>query len=62
MHPIEKLILTKLARGPAWANSFRHAKPVVERLVQKGLVVRCSPPGGKAKNMIALIGGIDGTD
>ena len=28
MHPIEQLILAKLARGPAWANSFRHAKPV----------------------------------
>ena len=51
---IEQMILRKLERGPMWANSFRHAKPVVESLVKRGVIVRIAPVGSKSKNMLAL--------
>jgi hypothetical protein len=52
---IEQLILRKLAAGPCWARSFHTAKPVVDRLVARGLVRRVAPEGKRQKNMLALV-------
>jgi len=52
---IEHLILRKLAKGPQWARSFHAAKPVVDRLVARGLVRRVAPEGKKQRNMLELV-------
>lgn len=51
---IEALILRKLANGPLYARTFHTVKPVVDRLVKQGRVLRVAPVGGKAKNMLEL--------
>ena len=51
---IEDFILSKLAKGPLYANTFRHAKPVVERLVRQGRIRRIAPEGKSMNNMLAL--------
>ena len=52
---IERFILRKLAKGPQWARSFHTAKPVVDRLVARGLVRRVAPEGKKQRNMLELV-------
>lgn len=54
MKSIEDMILRKLRNGPAWAKSFHHAKPVVKRMVDRGVLIRVAPVGGTQKNMIAI--------
>lgn len=55
MDAIEKMIIAKLKRGPLYARTFHLAKPVVNRLVARGIVKRIAPPGSKSKNMLALV-------
>ena len=52
---IESLILRKLANGPQWARSFHTVKPVVDRLVARGLVRRIAPEGKMQRNMLELV-------
>ena len=52
---IEQLILRKLASGPKWSQSFHNVKPVVNRLVARGLVRRVAPEGKKQRNMLELV-------
>lgn len=54
MTEIERLILTKLGKGRRWARAFQSAKPVVDRLVERGLVRRVKPEGGQACNMLEI--------
>lgn len=51
---VRTLILQKLGRGPKYARSFHAAKPVLDKLITEGLVERCYPEGGSARNMVQL--------
>lgn len=51
---IDQLVLKKLANGPLYARTFHAVKPIVARLIARGKIIRVAPPGGKARNMLAL--------
>ena len=55
MKHIEELIIRKLRNGPVWAKSLSPAKAVVDRMVERGILIRVAPVGGKGKNMIELV-------
>lgn len=52
--PNQWTILESLQNGPRWARSFQWVKPLVADLADKGLVERCRPPLGAARNMVRL--------
>jgi hypothetical protein len=52
--PNQWTILEALENGPRWARSFRYVKPLLADLIAKGLVERCKPHLGRAKNMVRL--------
>lgn len=52
--PNQWTILEALEKGPRWSRSFQYVKPLVNDLVTKGLVERCRPPLGRARNMVRL--------
>ncbi len=54
VNAVELLVLRKMQSGPQWSQSLRAAKPVVVRLVSRGLLERVRSQGGTARNMGAI--------
>jgi hypothetical protein len=52
--PFRCALASDLAQGPAWANSFRDCKSLVEAMVADGEIERVAPSGASYRNMIAL--------
>lgn len=52
--PNQWTILERMESGPCWMRSFHTVKPLVEDLVQRGLIERCRPHLGAARNMVRL--------
>lgn len=52
--PNQWTILERLEKGPEWIRSFQPAKPLLNNLIDQGLVERCRPHLGRANNMVRL--------
>lgn len=52
--PNQWTILESLQDGPRWIRSFHAVKPLLDDLIAHGLVERCRPPFGAARNMVRL--------
>lgn len=52
--PNQWTILERLEKGPEWIRSFQPAKPLLNKLIDQGLVERCRPHLGRANNMVRL--------
>lgn len=52
--PNQWTILEGLTKGPAWIRSFQTVKPLLDDLIDRGLVERCRPHLGRARNMVRL--------
>jgi DNA-binding MarR family transcriptional regulator len=52
--PNQWTILEALKSGPRWLRSFQTVKPLVNDLIDRGLVERCRPHLGRANNMARL--------
>jgi DNA-binding MarR family transcriptional regulator len=50
----ERLIMSRLVRGPKHSRSFHVAKGIVAQLVSRGLVRRIAGEGNPRKNWIEL--------
>lgn len=48
------LVLGAMRHGPRWSVSLRAVRATLAMLVREGLVERVKPPGGTARNMVAL--------
>lgn len=51
---LEIVVLRRLARGPLYFRTLRHVRPIVFRLIDRGLVRPVAPPGGAGRNMVEL--------
>jgi hypothetical protein len=52
--PNQWTILESLQDGPRWIRSFQAVKPLLNDLIQRGMVCRCKPFLGRANNMVRL--------
>jgi DNA-binding MarR family transcriptional regulator len=52
--PNQWTILERLEKGPEWIRSFQPAKPLLDDLIEKGLIERCRPHLGRGRNMVRL--------
>jgi DNA-binding MarR family transcriptional regulator len=52
--PNQWTILEAMKDGPRWARSFQTVKPLLVKLIEKGLAERCRPHLGNARNMVRL--------
>jgi DNA-binding MarR family transcriptional regulator len=52
--PNQWTILEALKDGPRWIRSFQTVKPLLEKLVKRGLIERCHPHLGRGRNMVRL--------
>jgi hypothetical protein len=52
--PNQWTILEAMKDGPRWARSFQYVKPLLADLITRGMVERCRPPLGRARNMVRL--------
>lgn len=52
--PNQWTILESLKDGPRWTRSFQAVKPLLDDLIDKGLVERCRPHLGAGRNMVRL--------
>lgn len=47
-------VLRRLAKGPDWSQRFPKMKPVLDRLVDRGCIVRRPAPGSKVSLMVVI--------
>jgi hypothetical protein len=52
--PNQWTILEALEKGPVWIRSFQTVKPLLDDLIERGLIERCRPHLGRARNMVRL--------
>lgn len=52
--PNQFTILEALIAGPGWARSFQTVLPLLRDLEEQGLIERCRPHLGRARNMVRL--------
>lgn len=51
---VDAVILARLYERPSWIRSLHHVRPRVQKLCDAGLIERCKPPVGTAKNMVRI--------
>lgn len=52
--PNQWTILERLEKGPAWIRTFQTVKPLLDNLIEQGLIERCRPHLGAGSNQVRL--------